>query len=166
MPEDTNNESAENSASDVFDALIGEIKKQREKKLLGTIGESANDIDAGDLQSLNDSLNNPIVSGHFNEAMEKKGREIFGLVIGVNEVAGDKRVTYINQDGMQMGFVFDSQSPAFNEAKEGFNVGDVILNKFKEGNVMDQVKPLNLSTKQKLEFIQKVQKAYSILNPD
>ena len=139
-----------NSASSLFNKLVeGEVKKTTQPKTT-VVGVNS----AEEQIAVENWLSDPKTQ-NFIERHNKGEHKTLGLVTGLEHHGDDVYVNYVDQDGMSMGFVYEKGDPNFEEAPDGFQEGDLILNDFEHHLKMKSVKPVSYPPKTEKKIIRK-----------
>ena len=96
-------------------------------------------------------------SQNFLERLRKGNKRItLGYVVETKQrPSGQLQVNYVDQYGMQMGFVYNPENPVFSEAQNGFKEGDLIINEFQYGTVAEKIKHAKLSAEKEKKVLAK-----------
>jgi len=139
-----------NPAVRQFNEIVMGVVNKGEKQ----IGQIAGIMSAEEQIAVDNWLAKPETQD-FLTRLDKKNRQTLGLVWQITDTEKQIQVSYIDQYGMRMGFVYSPGTPMFSEALNGFQVGDIILIKSSQGVTFESVKPVTFSGKTKTKVFRR-----------
>lgn len=125
----------QNSAGDVFSEMVRNAVRQRREAPVVIVSSAEEQI------AVENWLAQPDTQSFLKRAKNTPTRTL-GLVTQVKHGEKSVVVSYVDQYGTRMSFLYNPRSPIFAEAQEGFKAGDIILNEFSRGINMKKVKPV------------------------